>query len=799
MRVSCHASQMLRLALACVLGITGTSIAVFPLQATAQTAPYAIGVCASDRIAQGVGSCSANDIRIASIAVTNAVTSCTAGSQVQLDLDITIQVGAQARYDVGLFIAQDGKAIDLKAAQGGSASCRVEALPTSLPWADLNANVCGDVSAATGTQTFSINGGSYLCATDGSGQLILPGMATWSQNASTSCPGSLPAGFVASQYVEPGGPSKCNINSSTASPPIAVRGSITVNKSMVGPDGTFDFSGTGFSGVGSGEPPFAIATAAGTGSHVVSGLVIGDTYTITEAASATSLLTNLACTAGSVTTDLAARTATVTLTSAEPNVACTFTNAATGSLTVVKNSPGGNDTFSFSGSAAIGAPFTIATANNTGSRSTTGLAAGSYAVSEGALPSGWQFTNLSCSDSTAGSTFAISGTTANINFAAGGTVTCTYTNTKLGSITINKSTVNGNGTFAFTGSGVAPFSIATAGFSGTQTIPNLAPGANYTVTETAQAGWDLTALSCGAGGTANLGARTVSIAGLQAGANVTCTFSNAQQADLSITKTDGTTTLIPGATTAYTVIVGNAGPGAADGAVVTDPAAAGLSKTGTPICVASGGAACPGTLTNALLEAGGVVIPTLPVGGSVTITLTANVVAASGSVTNTAMVAIPAGLTDPALANNSASDTDTVAALSTDLAIAKTNGVAVLMSGASTTYVVTVSNLGSAAADGAIVTDPAVVGLAKTGTPTCVASGGAACPATLSNVLLESSGVAIPTFPVGASVVFMVTATVTASSGSVTNTAAVAAPAGISDSDLTNNSSSDTDAIAAPV
>ena len=662
MGVSYHSTQMLRLAFAFALAVTVTALAVLPFPASAQTAPYGVNVCAADRLAQGIGNCSANDIRIASINVTNGVTTCTAGSLVQLDLDIVIQVGAQARYDVGMFVAQDGRTVDLKAAQGGSASCRVEALPTSLPWANLNANVCGDVTAATGTQTLSVNGGSYLCATDGSGQLVLPGMVTWSQNASTSCPSSLPAGFVASQYVEPGGPSKCNSSSTTASPPIAVLGSITVNKSMVGPDGTFNFSGTGFSGAGASEPPFAITTAGGTGSHVVSGLATGSTYTITEGASATSLLTNLACTGGSVSTNLATRTATVTLTSADPNVVCTFTNAATGSLTVVKNSVGGNDTFSFSGSAALGAPFTITTANNTGSRSTTGLAAGSYVISEGALPSGWQFTNLSCSDSTAGSTFAISGTTANINFAAGGTVTCTYTNTKLGSITINKSTVNGNGTFSFTGSGIPPFSIATTAFSGSRTIADLAPGATYTVTETAQAGWDLTALSCGAGGTANPGTRTVSIAGLQAGANVTCTFSNAQQADLGISKTDGISTVSPGGSTTYTIVVSNAGPGAADGALVTDPAAAGLSKTGTPTCTPAAGAACPATLTNALLEAGGVVIPTLPVGGSVTITLTANVTAASGSVTNTANVATPAGVSDPAPANNSASDTDTLVA-----------------------------------------------------------------------------------------------------------------------------------------
>ena len=50
-------------------------------------------------------------------------------------------------------------------------------------------------------------------------------------------------------------------------------------------------------------------------------------------------------------------------------------------------------------------------------------------------------------------------------------------------------------------------------------------------------------------------------------------------ADLSVTKTNGGTVVSAGATTTYAVAVSNAGPDAANGTIVTDPAAVGLAKT----------------------------------------------------------------------------------------------------------------------------------------------------------------------------------------------------------------------------
>ncbi|MBU6438134.1 MAG: DUF11 domain-containing protein, partial [Betaproteobacteria bacterium] len=64
-----------------------------------------------------------------------------------------------------------------------------------------------------------------------------------------------------------------------------------------------------------------------------------------------------------------------------------------------------------------------------------------------------------------------------------------------------------------------------------------------------------------------------------------------QKADLQITKTDNKGVTTPGATNTYVITLTNNGPGAANGAVVTDPAATGLSCTAVS-CAASGGAVC---------------------------------------------------------------------------------------------------------------------------------------------------------------------------------------------------------------
>jgi uncharacterized repeat protein (TIGR01451 family) len=97
-------------------------------------------------------------------------------------------------------------------------------------------------------------------------------------------------------------------------------------------------------------------------------------------------------------------------------------------------------------------------------------------------------------------------------------------------------------------------------------------------------------------------------------------------AKLAITKTNGTTTLVAGSTTTYTLVASNAGPSAADGTTVRDPAATGLVCT--DITCSTVGAVCPAPLDIATLQgATGLVIPSFPANSTVTFLLTCGVTA----------------------------------------------------------------------------------------------------------------------------------------------------------------------------
>ena len=104
----------------------------------------------------------------------------------------------------------------------------------------------------------------------------------------------------------------------------------------------------------------------------------------------------------------------------------------------------------------------------------------------------------------------------------------------------------------------------------------------------------------------------------------------ALSADLSITKSDGATQVLAGATVNYTIVVTNAGPGNAHNSIMRDPAPAagsGLSCTTDPTCSSSGGAACPAPLTIAGLQGAGLQVPLLPPGGVVTFGVSCQVTA----------------------------------------------------------------------------------------------------------------------------------------------------------------------------
>ncbi len=255
-----------------------------------------------------------------------------------------------------------------------------------------------------------------------------------------------------------------------------------------------------------------------------------------------------------------------------------------------------------------------------------------------------------------------------------------------------------------------------------------------------------------------------------------------RSADLSITKTDGVTSVAAGGSVTYIITASNAGPSNAIGSTVVDTFPAIL--TGTWTCVGAGGGTCTasgsGNINNTV---------NLPSGGSVTFTVSATVSSsATGTLSNTASVRAPAGVVDPVPGNDSATDTDTITA-SADLAIIKTDGVTSVVAGGSLTYTITASNAGPRNAPGAIVADTFPAAL--TGTWTCVGAGGGTCTASGSGNINDTVNL-----PSGGSVTYTVSAAVSASAtGTLSNTATVTAPGGVTDPNPGNNSATDTDTI----
>jgi uncharacterized repeat protein (TIGR01451 family) len=231
--------------------------------------------------------------------------------------------------------------------------------------------------------------------------------------------------------------------------------------------------------------------------------------------------------------------------------------------------------------------------------------------------------------------------------------------------------------------------------------------------------------------------------------------------DVFVTKTNGVSQVTALGTTAYVITVGNAGPGDADNVTVRDPVAVGLTKTGVS-CAANGvGAACPPLVNVSGLEGSGLLIPTLPVNTTIVFTVTANVTALNGTVTNTVNLSLPAGVTDTNTANNSASDADRVQGQAA-ITIAKTNNTTTLVAGNTTSYTITVVNNGPSDASGSVLRDPVTPGLSCTTAAVCTASGGASCGAPSIPIATLQSGFTIPSFPSGGQLILNLVCGVTA-------------------------------------
>jgi uncharacterized repeat protein (TIGR01451 family) len=171
------------------------------------------------------------------------------------------------------------------------------------------------------------------------------------------------------------------------------------------------------------------------------------------------------------------------------------------------------------------------------------------------------------------------------------------------------------------------------------------------------------------------------------------------QADLSITKTDGQASSVPGLPITYTIVAGNGGPSAVTAATVSDTPPASLTGV-TWTCTASSGSSCPASGSGPIGAS-----VNLLVNGTATFAMTGTVApGATGSIANTASISAPAGVLDPAAANNAATDTNTLAAQA-DLGASLSDSPDPVGQGASLTYTIQATNLGPSTSPSMTITD----------------------------------------------------------------------------------------------
>jgi uncharacterized repeat protein (TIGR01451 family) len=246
-------------------------------------------------------------------------------------------------------------------------------------------------------------------------------------------------------------------------------------------------------------------------------------------------------------------------------------------------------------------------------------------------------------------------------------------------------------------------------------------------------------------------------------------------ADLSILKTDGQDTAIPGTAITYTITVSNEGPSDVLGAVVDDTLPAeilGATWTAEYSPGSSGPSDGVGSLAGVAID--------LLAGGTAVFTVSGTIdPLATGLLVNEARVTPPENVRDPNPGDETSTD-ETTLVPTADLAVAKERTSGPPVAGGVVTYEITVSNLGPSSVTsflGVDVTNPELEGAAytvSTGTYDDVAGVWTADPG--------------DPFAAGENVVFTLTGTVPAAAvGSLVNRVTVGPPDGVIDPDPDNN------------
>jgi hypothetical protein len=427
-----------------------------------------------------------------------------------------------------------------------------------------------------------------------------------------------------------------------------VETSVQVIKSSTGGTGAFKFNGDNGFGAEETITTLVPGTAVSGTKHIVTNAATATTITETVPVGyKVSSITCVGFAAGTVTPNLAAGSVLLdaAVMAAGNKVVCTFTNEKVATVKVQKISNGGTAAFAFS------TPVNLASVPGTITTATAGTAAPATPVAinittlntstsftETAV-AGYAMTAFSCTDANS----AVTGNTGTFgsfvsatrvvtipaaNVKAGAALTCQVTNAKTPTVKVQKISSGGTAAFAFSGQtnlAATPASIttATAGVSAPvspSAINVTAIGTDVTITESSVAGYALVAFTCTdanaavTGSSGSFGAfvaatrvGTILATNIKAGADITCTFTNAKLPTVTLTKisnggvggftftgTNGWASQTITTATAGTGVAGAAQTLTAAGAAttITETAVAGYAMTGVT-CTGTGGGTQP--------------------------------------------------------------------------------------------------------------------------------------------------------------------------------------------------------------
>lgn len=251
-------------------------------QAQAQTAivPALTGAACNGTRVSKFYSCTSNDFNVAvtfTQPATTAVTKCQVGQYVFVDIISSITSNQPDRYDLGLFLGEQGNDPRVDDA---TKTCSLGVFPTTpTPFFESAVgSQCGDFRGPGKTATLQISGVRLLCSpAAGTSNISVPYMLAWDQNINNTCtPSNLSAATNA----------KCTANIATgAIQGLTAQGYLTVSKATLPTYSTQTFAFT------------AAATAPSDASLTTSSFSLGNNQKIT-------LTFNLSSTGGTQTITL---------------------------------------------------------------------------------------------------------------------------------------------------------------------------------------------------------------------------------------------------------------------------------------------------------------------------------------------------------------------------------------------------------------------------------------------------------------------------------------------------------------